>query len=86
MGIQGNEDADELAKQAAQNEKNEIPYNLEKPISNLKRTQKEIILKQCQLEWDYGDWGRTAYQYFTKVNTSRLVSCKLQSQIYTDHG
>lgn len=33
VGIQGNEDADDLAKQIAQNDEEEIPFHLERPIN-----------------------------------------------------
>lgn len=43
VSIQENENADYLAKQAAENNIKQIPYDLESPISNLKRTIKELI-------------------------------------------
>lgn len=63
-----------------------FPYQLEKPITTLKRIFKELTIIQWQFECDYVDTDRLTHNYFPKVDIHRLVSCKLFSQIFTGQG
>lgn len=54
VGIQGNENADELAKYIVLNQREEIPRNMEKKISHLKKTLNDLIVTQWLFVWDYG--------------------------------
>lgn len=64
----------------------EIPYHLERPISNVKRHLRELTTKQWQLEWNYGNMGRMTHEFFPNVDSRRIMSWNLRSQIYTGHG
>lgn len=66
--IQGNEYAEELAKHAALNRYNAISYHIRKPITTLKRTLKELTIKQWQLKCDYGETGRLTHRYFSNID------------------
>lgn len=72
-----------LAINAALNENKEPKHYLLKPTSKLKRTLKELTIKQWQFKWDYGDTGRETYQYFPTLDKNRLISDYLSSQQYT---
>lgn len=86
MGIRGNEEADVLAKNAAVDTTKKNKFYLPKPISKLKRTLTDLIMKQCQLECNYGDTGREAQKYYPKVHKNRLKDEFHLAQLYTTHG
>lgn len=73
VGIQETEDADALAKRVALNPREAISYCIEKTVSNLKKTLKELTIKQWQFEGIYGE-GRQTQSYFSTLDRHRLVS------------
>lgn len=87
-GIEGNEKADLLAKEAAENIESSqvIKQFLPYPASYLKHQLKISSLNQWQLDWDYGITGRYTYNLLPKVSTDFLIHHRNIYIFATDHG
>ncbi len=68
MGIKGNEEADELAKQAVDDGmiETELPH-----IWEIKSVIKEKVIKKCQQHWDNDTKGRHLYAIQKKEGKGR---------------
>ncbi|KFM76920.1 Hypothetical protein in type-1 retrotransposable element R1DM, partial [Stegodyphus mimosarum] len=85
VGNVGNELADQLAKEAAQNiEAEEI--QLSRPISWLKRRLIQAVNAKWQQVWDMGDTGRRAHYHLPKVNQDHLTANAQLVRFITGHG
>ncbi|XP_035229664.1 uncharacterized protein LOC118201634 [Stegodyphus dumicola] len=84
-GVTGNEQADELAKEAArQIDAEEV--HLKFPKSNAKRQMKEIIENQWQQHWNGITQGRRTYEFLPKVSLERVLSAPFLTRYITGHG
>lgn len=83
IGIEGNERADQLAKEASRQSPS---VNTLTPPSWLKRLAHRQALREWQDEWDTDSTGRRTYSFFPKVSESSLVRNASQTALFTNHG
>ena len=85
-GIMGNEAADKLAKQAAQNFNintfNFVPF----PTSFLKYQLKQNLLLQWQTTWTSSEKGRYTFKFFPKASTSLQIVNRELVIFLSNHG
>lgn len=85
VGIEGNERADCLAKQATAlpvNETKALPL----PPSHIKMHYSKLLHQRWQLQWDEDDTGRLLYEYLPKVKRDRLFGSPAVNAFLTGHG
>ncbi|XP_035219517.1 uncharacterized protein LOC118192637 [Stegodyphus dumicola] len=85
VGNRGNEQADQLAKEAARNINAEhitIPW----PVSYLKKSLKHKAKSVWQEEWDTGETGRRAHYHVPTVDSDRLIVHAQMVRYITGHG
>ncbi|XP_035224704.1 uncharacterized protein LOC118197317 [Stegodyphus dumicola] len=82
---EGNNRADELAKQAAQDQAGSnihTPW----PRSHLKQQLRQIALHAWQQQWDNQTQGRRTYRIAPQVSEDRLITKYYITQFTTGHG
>lgn len=90
VGIQGNESADTLAKDAATSEDLELGYD-SYPLSAIKRSAKEILLNEWNARYTQAKHGAITRRYFPSIHECRILwKVKrpgfFSSQALTGHG
>lgn len=85
INIKGNERADELAKEAAQNSMNH-KINIKLPRSHLIRNLKQISSARWQEYWDTAPHGRRTYEFIKKVDVNFNLGDNRLTQYLTEHG
>ncbi|XP_035215127.1 uncharacterized protein LOC118188742 [Stegodyphus dumicola] len=85
VGIRGNELADALAKEIANNSHApEVSHR--RPISHLKRETFAVLMDIWQRRWSTAQVGRFTYNYIPKVNTTLHSRHSALTHFLTGHG
>ncbi|XP_035213907.1 uncharacterized protein LOC118187742 [Stegodyphus dumicola] len=83
--IEGNDIADNLAKEAALNQES-FPVNAKLPTSYLKNKIKQQILNIWQREWDNTTTGRRTHEIFPTCNNETKSTTASLTSFLTEHG
>ncbi|GBN53424.1 hypothetical protein AVEN_249020-1 [Araneus ventricosus] len=67
VGYDGNEEADRLAKEAAESDRD--PLSVKAPISILKSVFKKKMMEDWQSDWEDEDTGRSTFKILPRVST-----------------
>lgn len=83
VGIEGNERADEAAKEATR--QNIYHWEILKSISRVKYVLKAHSLFEWQVRWTESEKGRITNEYFPRISLKRLVQGRV-AHLATGHG
>ncbi|GBM45739.1 hypothetical protein AVEN_242784-1 [Araneus ventricosus] len=84
-GYIGNEEADRLAKEAAETENfSETPFEF--PKSFIKTFLRQKMLATCQMAWDDGDTGSLIHNIIPKVSLQPINWTRNEVSFFTGHG
>ncbi|GBN59927.1 hypothetical protein AVEN_51933-1 [Araneus ventricosus] len=67
VGYDGNEEADRLAREAAESDRD--PLSVKAPISFLKSIFKKKMMEDWQSDWEDEDTGRSTFNILPRVST-----------------
>ncbi|GBM35775.1 hypothetical protein AVEN_108970-1 [Araneus ventricosus] len=88
FGYDGNEEADGLAKEAADSDRD--PLYVKAPISFLKSIFKKKMMEDWQSDWEDEDTGRSTFNILPRVSTQHATwkgkkSCFLEDMPHFPH-
>ena len=84
-GLHGNERADTLAREAAQNSNSVFLFS-PFPLSSIKRKLKSSILSLWQQQWDQSPKGRFTFKLLPKISLDFQITCRELTIFLTNHG
>lgn len=84
QNIEGNEDADKVAKEATKKESVDVVAKLS--YNEVRRRMKRAVECDWQSHWEKTTKGRRTYRFFKKVTMGRCKSDFYLNQILTGHG
>jgi hypothetical protein len=89
VGVEGNEAADTLAKEAAQDEDERNYVYDRKPLPTIAASVKEEGLKKWQVQWERSEKGATCKSFFPNVQQRlklRIPITREFSALVSGHG
>ncbi|GBM87178.1 hypothetical protein AVEN_78693-1 [Araneus ventricosus] len=84
VGYNGNEEADRLAKKAAESQRD--PLSVKAPISYLKSIFREKMMEDWQSDWEEEDTGRSTFNILPRVSTQPCYWKREEIQFFIGHG
>ncbi|GBM52237.1 hypothetical protein AVEN_31054-1 [Araneus ventricosus] len=84
MGCDGNEEADRLAKEAEESDRERL--SVKAPISFLKSIFKKKMMEDWQSDWEDEDTGISTFNILPRVSTQTCYWKREEILIFTGHG